>query len=157
MNLLLWNILLALAWAALTGEFSLLNLMVGFGMGMAILIFVGPALGDTKYFQKIGRALAFVLFFLRELVSANLRVALDVITPRYNMKPGIVAIPLEARTDAEITILANLITLTPGTLSLDLSDDRKVLYVHAMYLSDPDELRDEIKSGFERRVLELMR
>jgi multicomponent Na+:H+ antiporter subunit E len=68
-----------------------------------------------------------------------------------------VAVPLDARTDAEIVLLANLITLTPGTLSLDLSDDRTVLYVHAMYLTDPDELRREIKEGFERRVLEVLR
>lgn len=157
MNLLLWNIMLALAWAALSGEFSLLNLMLGFAFGFAILLFVGPALGGGKYFQKVTSALGFVGFFVRELVRANTRVAYEVMTPRFNMRPGIVAIPLDARTDAEITILANLITLTPGTTSLDLSVDRRVLYVHAMNVSDADALRHEIKSGFERRVLELTR
>jgi multicomponent Na+:H+ antiporter subunit E len=157
MNFLLWNIFLALAWAALSGGFALANLLLGFAMGFAILLFVGPALGTSNYFDKVGKILGFVLFFLKELVAANLRVAYDIITPRYNMKPGIVAVPLDAKTDAEITILANLITLTPGTLSLDLSDDRRVLYVHAMYLDDPEALRREIKDGFERRVLELLR
>jgi multicomponent Na+:H+ antiporter subunit E len=68
-----------------------------------------------------------------------------------------VAIPLDVETDVEITLLANLITLTPGTLSMDISDDRKVLYVHAMYVDDPEALRAEIKNGFERRVLEMLR
>ena len=73
------------------------------------------------------------------------------------MRPGIVAIPLEARTDDEITLLANVISLTPGTLSLDVSDDRKVLYIHAMFIDDEQQLRDEIKSGFERRLLDVLR
>ena len=55
------------------------------------------------------------------------------------------------------TFLANSITLTPGTLGLDVSEDRKTLYVHSMWVDDPDEVRREIKQGFERRVLELMR
>jgi multicomponent Na+:H+ antiporter subunit E len=57
----------------------------------------------------------------------------------------------------EITFLANLITLTPGTLSLDVSDDRSVLYVHGMFVEDPQQMREQIKNGFERRVLELLR
>lgn len=73
--------------------------------------------------------------------------------------PGVVAIPLDARTDAEITLLANLITLTPGSVSLDLSDDKRFLYVHAMYIDggDVEAYRRSIKEGLERRVLELLR
>jgi multicomponent Na+:H+ antiporter subunit E len=73
--------------------------------------------------------------------------------------PGVVAIPLDARTDAEIVLLANLITLTPGSVSLDLSEDRRVLYVHAMYIDggDVEAYRRAVKEGLERRVLELLR
>lgn len=73
--------------------------------------------------------------------------------------PGIVAIPLDARTDAEIAVLANLITLTPGSVTLDLSEDRRVLYVHAMYIDggDVEAYRRSVKEGLERRVLELLR
>jgi multicomponent Na+:H+ antiporter subunit E len=73
------------------------------------------------------------------------------------MRPGVVAVPLDARTDAEITLLANLITLTPGTLSLDVSADRSFLYVHAMYVDDVNDVKRQIKDGFERRLLEVMR
>jgi multicomponent Na+:H+ antiporter subunit E len=83
--------------------------------------------------------------------------AYDVVTPGFHMRPAVVAVPLDVETDLEITLLANLITVTPGSFSLDVSDDRKVLYVHAMYVDDPDEYRREIKEGFERRVLELLR
>ena len=73
--------------------------------------------------------------------------------------PGVIGIPLDARTDAEIALLANLITLTPGSVSLDLSDDRTVLYVHAMYIDGGDVVayRRSVKDGLERRVLELLR
>ena len=73
------------------------------------------------------------------------------------MRPGVIGIPLDAKTDLEITMLANVISLTPGTLSLDVSPDRKTLYIHAMYVVDPDELRREIKDGLERRLMELLR
>lgn len=73
--------------------------------------------------------------------------------------PGVVAIPLDARTDVEIALLANLITLTPGSVTLDLSEDRRVLYVHAMYIDggDVEAYRRSVKESLERRVLELLR
>jgi multicomponent Na+:H+ antiporter subunit E len=86
---------------------------------------------------------------------ANLRVTIDVLTPTHRMQPVIVAFPLDAKTDFEITLLANLITLTPGTLSLDVSEDKKVLYIHSMYVSDPDKFREQLKNGFERKLLEI--
>jgi multicomponent Na+:H+ antiporter subunit E len=156
-NVFVWNILLAMIWVAMTGQFTPLNLAFGFGLGYLILFFAQRILGPSNYFLKVRQVLGFGAYFVRELVLANLRVTYDVITPGFHMRPGVVAVPLDARTDLEITLLANLITMTPGSFSLDVSDDRKVLYVHAMYVDDPDAFRREIKDGFERRVLELLR
>jgi multicomponent Na+:H+ antiporter subunit E len=69
----------------------------------------------------------------------------------------VIGVPLAARTDLEITVLSSMISLTPGTLSLDVSADRKMLYIHAMYLDDVEAARRKIKDGFERRVLEVLR
>jgi multicomponent Na+:H+ antiporter subunit E len=113
--------------------------------------------GNSAYFGKSGALLSFAAFYVLEVVRANLRVALDVATPASRANPAIVAVPLEARTDAEITLLSNLITMTPGSLSIDVSDDRSVIYVHSMFVDDPDELRRSIKDDLERRVLELLR
>jgi multicomponent Na+:H+ antiporter subunit E len=157
MKHLLLNIALASAWAALTGVFNPTNLMIGFGLGYGTLFVARRALGPSSYFLKVRQVIEFTLFFLWELLLANLRVAHDVLTPRFFMQPRIIAVPLDARTDAEITALAYFISLTPGTLSLDVSSDRRVLFIHAMYAPDADALRREIKQGFERRLLELMR
>jgi multicomponent Na+:H+ antiporter subunit E len=149
--------MLALVWVAMTAGFSPLNFTLGFVLGYLILVFSQRVLGSTSYFRKGNQVVRFAAYFGREMVLANLRVAYDVITPGYHMRPAIVAVPLDAKTDAEITMLANLITVTPGSFSLEVSPDRSVLYVHAMYVDDPETFRREIKDGFERRVLELLR
>lgn len=105
---------------------------------------------------RIAAAIDLVLFFLIELAASSLRVAWDVATPRKHRSPGIVAVPLDVETDAQITVLALLITLTPGTLSLDVSTDRRVLYVHSMFASTPERVRDSVKQGFERRIRRLV-
>jgi multicomponent Na+:H+ antiporter subunit E len=157
MNAFLWNVLLALGWVAATGVFTFNNLAAGFILGFLVLFFTRRVVGSPHYIEKVSKAIGLLLFFLWELFLANLKVAYDVITPRHRMKPGVIAIPLDARTDAEITILSNLITLTPGTMSLDVSADRKVMYIHAMYIDDIEETRLKIKNGYERRVLEVLR
>lgn len=157
MRALLWNLLLALAWVAATGVFTFNNLLVGFVLGFLILVFTRQEAGAPNYFQKVRQVIGLGLFFVWELVLANLRVAYDVLTPRHLMRPGIIAIPLRVESDLEITILSNLITLTPGTLSLDVSADRRVMYIHAMYIDDVEEVRRKVKDGFERRVLEVLR
>ncbi len=151
------NVFLALIWAAATGNFGPANVLLGFGLGFIVVVFAQRAVGTGGYGRKAVLTVRFVLFFIYELFKANLRVAYDVITPSQYMRPSIVAIPLSVKTDTEITVLANLISLTPGTLSLDVSDDKSVLYIHAMFVDDPDELRHEIKAGFERRVIEVLR
>lgn len=154
---LIWNIALMLIWVALTGSFSGPNLLLGFVLGYLIL---GIALRDkpefARYVGKVPKFIGFIGYFFWELLLSNLKVAYDVLTPTHHMCPGVIAMPLDAETDGEITIVANLISLTPGTLSLDVSTDRKVLYIHVMYLVDRDEVIRSIKA-LEARALEVLR
>jgi len=151
------NLLLALGWVALSGHFDVVNLLVGFGFGYIVLFLLQRVIGRTRYFTRTIGLVRFIGFYAVEVVRANVRVAYDVVTPTYHARPGIVAVPLDARTDTEITLLSNLITMTPGSLAIDVADDRSVVYVHVMYLDDPDALRHQIKHDLERRVLELLR
>ena len=157
MNAFMWNVLLAFIWATMTGQFTLGNVVVGFMLGYGILMLSQRILGPSRYFLRVRQLLGFAVYYLGELVAANLRVARDVLAPSYSMRPAIVAIPLDARTDVEITLLSNLIALTPGSLGLDVSDDRSVLYVHGMFVDDPEAFRRGIKDDLERRLLELLR
>jgi multicomponent Na+:H+ antiporter subunit E len=155
--MLLWNILLALIWASLTGQFTIGGVFVGFVVGFLVLRLTRRDDEAMDYYRRVGRIILFVPLFLWELVRSNLRMARDVVLPQSRLQPGIIGVPLDARTDAEITCLANLITLTPGTLSLDVSDDRRTLYIHAMDARDPAAVRADIKHGLERRVVEVLR
>ena len=151
--MLLGSILLAFAWAALQGEVTLVNLVMGYGLGYVILallarggVLPGTLTSRTRYAIKLGG------FFIRELVLANVKVAIDVLRPVTAIQPAVVAIPLDVTSDAEILLLSMLINITPGSVTIDLSDDRRTLYVHVMHMKTPDETRREIKDGFERRV-----
>lgn len=157
MTVLLLNLTLMALWVAATGVFSYANSALGFVVGFVVLWWLRLLLGPTAYFRKLPLALWFSLLFLWEVFKSNLRVAWDVITPRRRRRPGIVAVPLDAKSDLEIAVLANLITLTPGSLCLDVSEDRRTLHVHAMFVSEPDQVRREIKQHFERWILTLLR
>ena len=153
--MLLANLLLALTWAALQGEFSLGTLVTGHILGYLILAALtrGGVLGTSPYIGRVRRVAGLAAYFFYELVRANLRLALDVATPRFHMKPGIIAVPLDVTEDSQILLLSMLINTTPGSVALDVSPDRKTLYVHVMYMDSPEEAREEIKQGFERLVL----
>jgi multicomponent Na+:H+ antiporter subunit E len=153
----LWNISLAFIWAAVTGHFTLSNVAVGMIVGYAVLFVAQPLMGPSNYFTRIHYALGFAVFYMWQMFISNLRVAYDVLSPGAHARPGVLAIPLEAKSDLEITMLANLITLTPGSVSLDVSSDRRFLYLHAMYIDDVDQYRENVKTSFERRVLEVLR
>jgi multicomponent Na+:H+ antiporter subunit E len=150
---LLWILLLALAWTAVNGEFSGGQLAVGLVLGTLITLFVRGEGND--YLRKAAVLTGFIAFFLWELVVANLRMARDVLSPRPRFSPGVIAVPLDLESEGTITAFANLLTLTPGTLSLDISRDLKVLYIHDMYAADPEASREAVKSGFEQRIRRL--
>lgn len=154
-NRFLANLLLTFVWVALTGNFDLANILFGFLLSYFLLWVITRGSGNARYFKLMPKLIAFFFFFIYELVKANLQVAYEVITPRLNMTPGIVAVPLDIKSDFEITMLANLITLTPGTLSLDVSEDRKVIYVHSMYITNKEDFIRSIKNGFEKRIMDI--
>ena len=156
MNLFRLNLLLAFGWCALFDTFDLPHLAAGFVVSFAALSISSPMFGQTTYFSRGLRMAKLGIYFLWELAASSFQVAWDVITPVHRSNPAIIAVPLDIEDPKEITVLANLISLTPGSLSLDVSPDRSTLYVHDMFVDDPDETRKRIKTGFERRVQEAM-
>ena len=150
--MLLGSILLALAWAALRGEITLLNLLVGYVVGYAILALLGRGgVMPSTLLSRTFHALSLATFFAWELLLANFRVGADVLRGN-RIEPAVVAIPLDVTSDGEILLLSMLINITPGSVTIDLSDDRRTLYVHVMHMTTAEETRREIKGGFERRV-----
>lgn len=151
-----------LVWAALQGHFNLSNLLLGALLSGGILFVARPLFdgdepkpsGRVRPIRRTGRFLILLIVFVRELILSALRVARLVLQPKLTLRPGIVAYPLDVKTDREITALANLITMTPGTLSLDVSEDCSTLYVHALMIEGDNgaETIREIKDTLEMQV-----
>lgn len=148
---------LSLIWAAVTGSFTVPNILLGGFIAAIAVLFIRDRVDRPFVLRRLGRVISLAALFIYELALSAWRVAVLVLSPNMHrrLSPAIIAYPLTVTTDAQITLLANLITLTPGTLSVDVSDDRTKLYIHVMEMTDREGLIDSIKQGFEARVMEV--
>lgn len=153
----LMNLLLSFIWVALTGSLYYSNFLFGFLIGFFILWIMNRQENDQRYFNRIPKTIGFIFYFLYDIIVANVQVAYDVITPKYFFTPGIICYPMDATSDMEINLLSTIISMSPGTLVLDISEDKKSLYIHVMYLKDKETFIAQMKNGFERKLLEILR
>ncbi|MDA1010202.1 MAG: Na+/H+ antiporter subunit E [Chloroflexi bacterium] len=156
MNPLVWNILLALAWIAITGSFTAVNFALGLVIGFIALIVSQRIPGVPRYTRRSWHALSLALFVAWEILLANVRVTRDLFNVK-RTRPALISVPIRARTDTEVTLLAALVTLTPGSTAI--SPDGTHMFVHVTNLPDGgvEEARRSIQDGFERRILEVLR
>ena len=159
MRALAWNLGLALLWAAVTGTFTAENLLLGGALAALILLATGRVVGVPHYPEAFRRSIVLVAFTVWELLLSNLRVARDVLGPPSRLRPALIEIPLDAQSDMALAAFASLVTLTPGSTAVDVSDDRRVLIVHVMHLPEGDAAREaaRLKRGFETRIVEVVR
>jgi multicomponent Na+:H+ antiporter subunit E len=148
------NLLLALLWTVLTRTSNEKTLLIGFLIGYAIL-----AIFNRSYGRRGIYLIIFLVNLIWQVIISSVELAWTLVQPTLKLSPGIVAIPLDVTNDFQIATLASAITLTPGTLSVDLGRDKdtgkKVLFVHTIFMGDPQKLREQIKGGFERYILEI--
>ena len=150
------TILLTLVWTLLQNEVT--SGMVVFGIILGIVIPWGTSAWwpDMPVGIRPGKLFTYSLMVMWDIVVANIQVAWIVISvPNVKLKPTWIVIPLELRQPEAITMLAGTITLTPGTVSADLSDQGHSLLVHVLHTDDPDAVRDDIKNRYERRLQEI--
>lgn len=154
---ILLNLLLAFTWMFLKNEYSGNTFIIGYILGLLILIVFRHFFNERFYLLRVYAVIKLVLLFFRELLLSNIAVLKVILKPRLTITPGIFALETKLTKDWEITILANLITLTPGTLVVNVSADNKTLYIHAMDLADKQEAIDSIKNTFEKAIMEVSR
>jgi multicomponent Na+:H+ antiporter subunit E len=156
MILFLANLVLSIVWVSLTGLFSLANMAFGFALAYLVLYATSPMMKPTRYFERVFRIGGFALYFAWLVILANLKVARSVLSFRKRLQPGIIAVPLSLEKETLMVLLANLVTLTPGTVSVEISRDRRMLYVHALDASDPEAVRRSITQQLEKKVQEML-
>lgn len=149
---------LVAGWLLLAG-FSVAHLLLA--MLVAVLLpyftrrFVGEAMGHARGWRGLGRAARFSLVVLWDIVVANMVVARLILGPPGRLRPAYIEVPIALEQPLAISLLASIVSMTPGTVSSDLSDDRQRLLVHVLDTDDADALVAQIKARYERPLAEI--
>ncbi|WP_438025277.1 Na+/H+ antiporter subunit E [Sorangium sp. So ce233] len=151
MNHLALNLLLAIVWVLLQAEFSPGRLVMGFLVGFGAIALTERALGRSLYARAAAGVLALAWSFVRELVLSNLTLARDILRPRPVFHPAFVRLDVRDLSPVQTILLACLVSLTPGTLTVDVALEEQALYIHSLYTRDPAEL-----GGRLRRFVQLI-
>ncbi len=152
----LLTLTLIVVWQMLVNKLTLGNLLLGTILGLIIPVITSPYWPNRPRLRSVPRIIGYVLLVIWDIIVANVQVAYIILfKANANIKPAWISIPLDIRTPEAITVLAGTITLTPGTVSSDLSADGRSLLVHCLDAPDPDSVRDDIKNRYERRLKEI--
>ncbi|MCA1064928.1 Na+/H+ antiporter subunit E [Rossellomorea sp. AcN35-11] len=154
---ILLNFFMAFVWMFLSVSFTSQSFIIGYLLGLLVIFAFRRFFSSRFYLMRVTAVINLFFLFLKELILANISVLKTILRPKLDFQPGIFAFPTELKSDWEITLLANLITLTPGTLVMDVSYDNKMLYVHAIDIPDADQAIKEIRNSFEKAIMEVSR
>jgi multicomponent K+:H+ antiporter subunit E len=147
---------LTVVWLMLVNDFHMGSLVMGLILGIIIPAITAPYWPDRPIIRKPFNLIGYILIVFHDIVKSNIDVALIVLfKPNAKLQPAWVNVPLELTSPEAITALASTITMTPGTLSAELSADGRSLLVHCLHAPDPDGVRDEIKTRYEARLKEI--
>jgi len=154
---LMLNFFIAMVWMFISVSFTASTFIVGFLLGLMMLWIMQRFIPGRFYMSRVWAVIKLVILFFKELFMANIQVMTLIVQPKMPIKPAIFALPTVLKKDWEITLLSSLITLTPGTLVIDVSEDSKTLYIHAIDYGDADDAIDAIRNTFEKAILEVSR
>ncbi|WP_284140480.1 MULTISPECIES: Na+/H+ antiporter subunit E [unclassified Virgibacillus] len=151
------NLIIAFMWMFLSESYSFASFVAGYLCGIFLLFLLRRFIPGRFYMHRVLSILKLILLFIKELLLSNIEIVKLVYTPKPEIEPGIFALPTDLKTDWEINLLANLITLTPGTLSVAISRDHSTIFIHAMDIDDIEESIQSIKNTFEKAIMEVTR
>ncbi|MEJ8776394.1 Na+/H+ antiporter subunit E [Pseudogracilibacillus sp. ICA-222130] len=149
------NLIISFMWMFLSEDYTFVTFIFGYILGALLLLLLNRLFPSRYYLAPIYKFFVLFLIFIRELILSNIDIVKIVYKRNPDFEPGIFALPVEVEKDWEITLLANLITLTPGTLSVAISDDNKQIFIHAMDIEDKEEAINDIKNTFEKAIMEV--
>lgn len=149
------TVFLALLWLLLHNTLSFGHLLLGLFLGWGIPLLVRGFLIEVPRIRKPVKLCLFTLKVLYDIVVANVQVAKLVLGPKKNLRPAFIEVPMAIENEFALATLTSIISLTPGTVSACLSQDRRVLMVHALDAPDVDALIADVKRNYETPLLEI--
>ncbi|MFC4355073.1 Na+/H+ antiporter subunit E [Chryseomicrobium palamuruense] len=154
---ILLNVFIAFVWMFLSNSFTAATFIIGYILGLVMLFMLRRFFRTRFYLDKVWAVVKLILLFIKELIVSNIAVLRVILRPKMNIRPAIFELDTQLKEDWEITLLSMLITLTPGTVVINVSEDRTKLYVHTLDLDDVDDAVDSIRNSFEKAILEVSR
>lgn len=154
---ILLNFLLAFVWMFLSSRYNVSGFFIGYILGLTCLLLMKKMLPGRFYLHRIWAIIKLSVLFLKELILANIAVLKVVLKPKLELQPAFFKYETALTKDWEITLLSSLITLTPGTVVVHLSDDSKTLFIHAIDSADVEDTVASIRDSFEKAILEVSR
>ncbi|MCC5892300.1 MULTISPECIES: Na+/H+ antiporter subunit E [Exiguobacterium] len=149
------NTVIAIMWAVLWNSYTGVDFLLGYIVGIFILFVLRRFLHFDFYMRRVFAAFKLIALFIKELIMSNIDVVKVLLSPKFDIEPGIIEVPTQLKSDWELTLLASLISLTPGTLSMDFSEDKKSIFVHSIHVPDKEQMIREIHDTFEKAIMEV--
>ena len=149
------NLIIAVVWMLLHNDLSTVQFAIGYLVGIGCIGLFRRFWPHDFYLIKVWAILKLLALFMKELLLSSIAVIRQVLRPKLNIRPGIFAFRTDLQSDWEIAILSCLICLTPSTLTLEVSEDNRILYIHAMDIEDAEQLSKQIKTTFEKAIMEV--
>lgn len=153
----LTNLFIAFLWMLLQDDWSLLTFLAGYLVGLFILFLVRRYMVNEFYPISLIKLVNLLLVFMHELLISGIVVAKRILQPRLNITPGIFRLETDLEGDAEVTLLALLITLTPGSVVIEITPDNKSLYIHGLNVPESVDAVNKSKLRFEEKIKKVTR
>ncbi|KYG32457.1 cation:proton antiporter [Alkalihalobacillus trypoxylicola] len=154
---LLINFALAIAWMFLYNTYDLPTFIIGYIVGFIILFLMRRIFPSRLYIIRVYGVVHLLFVFIRELIISNYSVMRLILKPKLDIKPGIFTLHVSYNSDWELTLLSLLISLTPGTVVIDVSHDKQKMYIHSMNIDDIESSIHHIEESFQKVILEVSR
>ncbi|WP_110926465.1 Na+/H+ antiporter subunit E [Bacillus massiliglaciei] len=151
------HLIIAFLWMFLQDEWSVLSFISGYFVGIIVLFMIRRFFPTELYFRKLFSVIKLILVFISELITSSILVTREVIQPKVNITPGIFALETDLEGELEITMLALLLSLTPGSVVLEITPDNKVFYIHALNIPESSDAVFKAQARFEAAIKEVTR
>ncbi len=151
------NLVIALVWMALHTTWSGLDFIIGYLIGLLMIFALRRFFPQPFYGRKLWAVVKLIVLFFSELFKSSFMVLRYIVSPKLDINPGILTYETELDSDWEMTLLSTLVTLTPGTVLIEISREQHIAYIHAIDIKNEEDLSNSIRNTFERAIKEVTR
>ncbi|MEO2203786.1 Na+/H+ antiporter subunit E [Paenibacillus pabuli] len=151
------NLIIAFVWMFLNNSWNGVGFLIGYLLGLLLIGSMRRFFPQRFYIVRVWAILKLLFLLFKELIRASIEVIRQIIKPRLEIRPGIFTYRTQLSSDWEVTFLCLLISLTPGSLPLEISGNQRKLFIHALDIKDEQKMRDDIKNTFEKAIMEVTR